>query len=77
MINYDRQKFGKAVRTLRGPLPPKDFAKRLRTSPAILARVERGREVDDNVVEKVCSILNLNIEDFPAGKAGDTSKSGL
>ena len=70
-MNYDRQKFGKTVRTLRGPLPPRDFAKRLRTSPAILARVEQGKLVDDNVVEKVCAILELDITEFPAGKAGE------
>lgn len=71
MINYDRQAFGKAVRTKRGPLPPRDFAHKLHVSTAVLSRVERGKIVDEDVIIRVCRELELDITEFPAGKAGE------
>ena len=73
MQNYDRQAFGKALRERRGITSAKDLSKRLGVTHAVYARVERGRIVDEWVIEKVCKELNLSLDDFPAGKAGQQS----
>jgi len=73
MLNYDRQKFGKAVRAKRGTISPKDFVHRVHVSTAVLSRVERGKVVDDDVILGICKRLELDVGDFPAGRAGDAN----
>lgn len=70
-IQYDRQKFGKAVRAFRSGTQPGTFANDVSISPAVLSRVERGRVVEDWVIVKLCKIMGVDIADFPAGRAGD------
>ena len=71
MLNYDRQKFGKAVRTKRGTIAPKDFCHRVHVSPAVLSRVERGKIVDEDVIRSFCKNLDMDLAEFPSGRAGE------
>lgn len=75
-LRYDRQKFGKAVRAHRGPQTPQHYAKRARISPAVLSRVERGKIVYDDVIEKLCELTGLDLADFPPGRAGKPGDEG-
>jgi len=70
-LNYDRQKFGKDVRTHRGAINGHDFAKQVGISRAILARVERGSAVEDWIIHKICKLIDVKITDFPSGRAGN------
>lgn len=69
-LSYDRQKFGKTVRTFRGAISGEDFARQLGTSRAELARIERGSQVEERLIVKLCKMMKVEITDFPAGNLG-------
>lgn len=73
-LSYDRQKFGKTVRTFRGAISGHDFARQIGTSRAILARIERGSEVEARMILKLCKLMKVDIADFPAGNMGKSKK---
>jgi transcriptional regulator with XRE-family HTH domain len=68
--SYDRQRFGKAVRKYRGNEPARDFAERVGMTPAVLSRIERGKEVERRNIERLCQVMNVSLDDFPSGAAG-------
>lgn len=70
-LDYDRQKFGKAVRDFRGETPAPLFAAKVNTTAAILSRVERGKMVDAPVIRKLCKLMNVSLDAFPSGRAGE------
>ncbi len=74
-LQYDRQKFGKAVREYRGPQTARQFSNRTGISPGVLSRVERGKVVYDDVIERLCKLLGVSIGEFPAGQAGKDDKA--
>ncbi|GEM_PF-1796927 len=70
LINYDRQRFGKAVRIFRGDENHHDFAERMGFSAAVLSRIERGKVVEAESVLLVCEAMQVTLEQFPAGAVG-------
>ncbi|MDX1991667.1 MAG: helix-turn-helix transcriptional regulator [bacterium] len=70
--SYDRQRFGKAVRKYRGDEPARDFSERVGMAPAVLSRIERGKEVEPRYIDRLCEVMNVSLDDFPSGAAGRT-----
>lgn len=70
LMNYDRQRFGKAVRSFRADENHNDFAERMGCSPAVLSRIERGKVVEAEFVLRVCEAMQVTLEQFPAGAVG-------
>ncbi|MBC7871533.1 MAG: helix-turn-helix transcriptional regulator [Chitinophagaceae bacterium] len=70
LINYDRQRFGKAVRIFRGDENHNDFAERIGFSAAVLSRIERGKVVEAESILRICEAMQVTLEQFPPGAVG-------
>lgn len=66
MVQFDRKKFGQAVRTYRAYRSYQELARETGVDPATLARLENGIRVNNSgAFVHLCHQMGYRLEDFP------------